>query len=398
MTLSLKFNGGNQSGRECAGERGGGSGISGKSVDKNSSSFLIDDILFHKPKNFRDVIVPIPSRMGSLSSPTSRTQLGDCPPHMSPSTPPSTTSSMGGNSGSSSTASSISPQYSPFLHPFFPRPDVTSHPFFLAAAGLPFSSLFTGADPTSKHCRRRKARTVFSDQQLHGLEKRFEAQRYLSTPERVELANALNLSETQVKTWFQNRRMKHKKQLRKGSSSTDAKNNGNSSSTTSGNSTTAKTDEETGAKVGVSSNPNSDRESKSDANSKPKGNSEELPMDFSQRNATSTDILLDDPRLHSHFHPHLRTTGMLYHEHPHHHHLFSIKMRPNGNSNGSTYSDEECCSRGGDSEVETGPGNMEDDEEDIDIMSSTNEDGASSELSSYSNTNPQSNLHSIRIP
>lgn len=48
--------------------------------------------------------------------------------------------------------------------------------------------------------RRRKARTVFSDQQLHGLEKRFGKQRYLSTPERVELATALNLSETQVRT------------------------------------------------------------------------------------------------------------------------------------------------------------------------------------------------------
>jgi hypothetical protein len=32
-----------------------------------------------------------------------------------------------------------------------------------------------------------------------GLEKRFESQRYLSTPERVELANALKLSETQVR-------------------------------------------------------------------------------------------------------------------------------------------------------------------------------------------------------
>lgn len=49
--------------------------------------------------------------------------------------------------------------------------------------------------------KRRKARTVFSDQQLNGLERRFEVQRYLSTPERYDLAADLNLTETQVKTW-----------------------------------------------------------------------------------------------------------------------------------------------------------------------------------------------------
>ena len=53
-------------------------------------------------------------------------------------------------------------------------------------------------DYLSKHIRRRKARTVFSDAQLNGLEKRFDIQKYLSTPERIELASQLTLSETQV--------------------------------------------------------------------------------------------------------------------------------------------------------------------------------------------------------
>ena len=65
--------------------------------------------------------------------------------------------------------------------------------------GLGLGGLFSaGAEASLKACRRRKARTVFSDHQLTGLEKRFNAQRYLSTPERVELANALHLTETQV--------------------------------------------------------------------------------------------------------------------------------------------------------------------------------------------------------
>uniref|UniRef100_A0A914MG73 Homeobox domain-containing protein n=1 Tax=Meloidogyne incognita TaxID=6306 RepID=A0A914MG73_MELIC len=74
-----------------------------------------------------------------------------------------------------------------------------------------FSAAFDFSQPSinsSKSYRRRKARTVFSDHQLQGLEQRFNGQRYLSTPERISLAESLNLSETQVKTWFQNRRMK----------------------------------------------------------------------------------------------------------------------------------------------------------------------------------------------
>jgi len=50
--------------------------------------------------------------------------------------------------------------------------------------------------------------------QLAALEKRFECQKYLSTPDRMELAEALGLTQLQVKTWYQNRRMKWKKQVK----------------------------------------------------------------------------------------------------------------------------------------------------------------------------------------
>ena len=52
----------------------------------------------------------------------------------------------------------------------------------------------------------RKARTAFTDHQLNSLEKSFERQKYLSVQDRMELAAKLNLSDTQVKTWYQNRR------------------------------------------------------------------------------------------------------------------------------------------------------------------------------------------------
>lgn len=60
--------------------------------------------------------------------------------------------------------------------------------------------------------RKRKLRTVFTEKQLEGLETKFADKKYLSVPDRMELASLLELSETQVKTWFQNRRMKCKKQ------------------------------------------------------------------------------------------------------------------------------------------------------------------------------------------
>ena len=48
---------------------------------------------------------------------------------------------------------------------------------------------------------------------MAALEKNFAKQKYLSIPERLDLAKDLDLTEQQVKTWFQNRRTKWKRQL-----------------------------------------------------------------------------------------------------------------------------------------------------------------------------------------
>ncbi|XP_046907650.1 homeobox protein notochord [Hypomesus transpacificus] len=58
----------------------------------------------------------------------------------------------------------------------------------------------------------KRMRTSFTNEQLSRLEKEFARQQYMVGSERFLLASALQLTEAQVKVWFQNRRIKWRKQ------------------------------------------------------------------------------------------------------------------------------------------------------------------------------------------
>ncbi|EEB10587.1 Homeobox protein MSX-2, putative [Pediculus humanus corporis] len=62
-----------------------------------------------------------------------------------------------------------------------------------------------------KENRPRRQRTTFSNEQTYNLEMEFQRNEYVSRGKRFQLAEKLQLTETQIKIWFQNRRAKHKR-------------------------------------------------------------------------------------------------------------------------------------------------------------------------------------------
>ncbi|XP_041652241.1 homeobox protein DBX1-B [Cheilinus undulatus] len=111
-----------------------------------------------------------------------------------------------------STRSVQSFQTKSFPLPFF---DGSLHPFLRASyftassSVVPVPGTFSWPlAPRGKPRRGMLRRAVFSDLQRKALERTFQKQKYISKPDRKKLASKLGLKDSQVKIWFQNRRMK----------------------------------------------------------------------------------------------------------------------------------------------------------------------------------------------
>ncbi|XP_030614885.1 homeobox protein DBX1-A isoform X1 [Archocentrus centrarchus] len=197
------------------------------------SSFLVEDLLrISRPAAFINRTVP----SASTSMPTATTTL-------SPSGAPERTAVTAGTRESCSPKTSVPSSKDPSFLKFgvnailapspktacsppsvhslntktFPVPcfDATFHPIFRAPY-LPASSSVvpipgTFSWPLAARGKPRRGmlrRAVFSDVQRKALEKMFQKQKYISKPDRKKLASKLGLKDSQVKIWFQNRRMK----------------------------------------------------------------------------------------------------------------------------------------------------------------------------------------------
>ncbi|XP_053259254.1 homeobox protein NANOG-like [Podarcis raffonei] len=110
---------------------------------------------------------------------------------------PSNNPDLSPRSSSSGIFTYYTPDSAPSPNKPPPSPDLTSTP--------------QRCKEESRGGKKSKNRTAFSQRQLQVLHHRFQMQKYLSPQQIRELASALGLTYKQIKTWFQNQRMKFKR-------------------------------------------------------------------------------------------------------------------------------------------------------------------------------------------
>ncbi|XP_053418859.1 homeobox protein DBX1 [Nycticebus coucang] len=206
-----------------------------QSAFSSHSSFLVEDLIrISRPPAYLPRNVPTaslsPPRQGALpaladtgasdlGSPGSGSRRGGSPPtSVSPPSEPTFLKfgvnailSSGPRTETSPTLlQSVPPKT--FAFPYFEgsfQPFIRSSYFPASSSVVPIPGTFSW--PLAARGKPRRGmlrRAVFSDVQRKALEKMFQKQKYISKPDRKKLAAKLGLKDSQVKIWFQNRRMK----------------------------------------------------------------------------------------------------------------------------------------------------------------------------------------------
>ncbi|CAL1542002.1 unnamed protein product, partial [Lymnaea stagnalis] len=187
------------------------------SLGGGSASFLMENLLRERTAAAAAAIMPRPHHPSFVSTASANGHSDT----MSYSSSPVPFLKFGMNAilgkdsnrnASSLSASSPSASAPSVPAPSVPAPSVADVSYFshhTASPLIPMPNPFTFLSTMRGKPRRGMLRrAVFSDAQRKGLEKMFQRQKYISKPDRKKLATKLGLKDSQVKIWFQNRRMK----------------------------------------------------------------------------------------------------------------------------------------------------------------------------------------------